>query len=530
LFLSGTILLVGLGRSALWDRDETEYAQATLEMAQKNEWLIPALEGKPFLEKPIFLYWMTRLSLHFFGTSEFAFRLPSALFGMGICAVTYILGALLWGHGPALFSASILATTFLFTGGNKLLMTDPFFLFFTTCSLLFYILSLKRKEKASLYFALNYCVLGLAVLCKGPIGLFPVPIFIFWEWLMKEEKSWVRFMKENCLRHLAYLSLTLLISAPWFIYSSFKEKGEMSNFVIQENILRFMEGSEGHSHPFLYYIPILLLGFFPWTFFLISYFRKEWVPRRDQGTQMNSEVLLLTLWACFLYLFFSLSAHKLPHYLLPMLPPLSCLAGKFWHDQIQSGSFPKWPFTWTLAVSLCLFFLTVSIAFFRPQYAGFDLSFPFLVLSAGVGVGLYWISKNERQKSWLSLLTGSWAFYWALSIWALPQIDRQRVMKPIGLAIQKHVSSDDSLFGFRVSEPSLFIYGGRLFPKIENEPLDTLLNQEKKTFVLISEKQLEKSAPQSAYTILEKKEGFAENGGETTLLLISNQTPSKGQP
>src|ERR1041384_6662663 len=44
---------LGLGTPALWDRDETTYAIAAREMQTRNDWLMPTIEGRPFLEKPI---------------------------------------------------------------------------------------------------------------------------------------------------------------------------------------------------------------------------------------------------------------------------------------------------------------------------------------------------------------------------------------------------------------------------------------------------------------------------------------------
>ena len=106
---------------------------------------------------------------------------------------------------------------------------------------------------------------------------------------------------------------------------------------------------------------------------------------------------------------------------------------------------------------------------------------------------------------------------------SLPHLDHFRVMKPIGLAIKKYAEPDANVFGYHISEPSLFIYGQRLFPKIEDKPLDEILSNEKPTYVILTESELKKSEPKIPYTLLEKKEGFSENGGEMALLLIKNK-------
>lgn len=519
IFFSSSILLIGLSGSALWDRDETEYAQAVIEMEQKNEWLIPTLEGQPFLEKPIFLYWMVRISYLLFGVNEFSSRFPSALFGIFTCVATYFLGKVLWKSRAALFSALILSSSFLFVGGFRLLLTDPFFLFFNLLSFVFYLHSFRRPEHSKRFLTFSYISIGFAFLSKGPIALFPIVIFlIFEQW--NQEKSLHIFLK-NLWKHFLFSTLTFAIALPWFIYSFSIQKEAMTTFFLYENIARFLKGSEGHTGPMIYYIPVLFLGFFPWSFFLIPCIKREWQKRTSR---MDPENFFLMIWILFIFIFFSFSAHKLPHYILPMLPPLACLVGKFWNDQILEtiGSL-KLPYFFTVLLSIFLTLLPVLLYWWRPQYASPKLISPFLILFLFLSLASFWGLKHEYRKSFMAIFSGSFSFFLTIAIWSLPWIDQYRVIKPIGLSIKKYLHPESNLLGYYFSEPSLFIYGSRIFPKVEGESLEAILNDPRPTYIILTEERLKKSDPKTSYTILDQKEGWAENHGEIKLMLIGNQ-------
>jgi len=430
-------------------------------MNQKGEWLIPTLEGEPFLEKPIFLYWVTKLSVLTFGVKEFAFRFPSALFGVLTCLLTYFIGKTLYGSGVAYLSSLILASSFLFIGSYRLLLTDVYLVFLTHLSLLFYLYSRKSLTKKWIFLGLAYVSLGFGLLAKGPIALYPVPIFILYEWVKNRENRGQSLKGQSPIfLHLFFSFIALLIAWPWFNHSWNIQRGAATNFFWQENILRFLKGSEGHSHSVLYHIPVLFLGFLPWSPFVIGAFYREWRQRIGNREKMNPETFLLLSWATLLFIFFSIAAHKLPHYLLPTLPCLAIFLGRSW---------------------------------------------------------------QKSRRLFLFLITGTTIFTLILSLIALPMIEKYRVMKPMGSAIKQFVPKEANLYGYHISEPSLFIYGERLFPKIENEPLDSLLGKKEPTYIILPESVLIKSEAQTPFTVLSKKEGFAENSGKITLLLISNQ-------
>src|SRR3989442_8259685 len=56
--LATAALAVGIGRTDLWPPDETRVAEISREMRAERTWLLPRLNGTPFLEEPPLFYWL----------------------------------------------------------------------------------------------------------------------------------------------------------------------------------------------------------------------------------------------------------------------------------------------------------------------------------------------------------------------------------------------------------------------------------------------------------------------------------------
>src|SRR4051812_3773386 len=56
----------------LLEPDEGRYAQIPKEMLARGDWVVPHLQGQPYLDKPPLLYWLVMLSYKLFGVSEAA--------------------------------------------------------------------------------------------------------------------------------------------------------------------------------------------------------------------------------------------------------------------------------------------------------------------------------------------------------------------------------------------------------------------------------------------------------------------------
>src|SRR5262249_21928264 len=76
----------------LFEPDEGRYAEIPRAMMVRGEWVVPYLQGEPYLDKPPLLYWLVTASYWVFGTHIWAARLVPAL-AIHLCVLlTYLLG------------------------------------------------------------------------------------------------------------------------------------------------------------------------------------------------------------------------------------------------------------------------------------------------------------------------------------------------------------------------------------------------------------------------------------------------------
>ena len=81
----------GLGAFGLVGADEPRYAQIAREMLHRHNWIVPTLNGLPWLEKPVLLYWKEMISYSVFGVEDWAARVPCAMHATILVVVVFLL-------------------------------------------------------------------------------------------------------------------------------------------------------------------------------------------------------------------------------------------------------------------------------------------------------------------------------------------------------------------------------------------------------------------------------------------------------
>ncbi len=350
LLLFGVLFLGGLGSAPLIDPDEGRYAEIPREMLEKNDFVTPTLNYVKYFEKPPLLYWVNAASISLFGQNEFAGRLPSALSGLFTILLTYIAGRNFFDRKTAITGAMILGTSAGFMLQSRIILTDMLLTLCLTGSMFSFLLaSRSRNQKQQFYFYLFFIFSALAVLTKGLIGIVLPGGIIFWylvlsgQWRLLRETPW-----------FSGLLLFLAVAAPWFVLVSLKNPEFPHFFFIHEHFQRYTSTVHNRSQPFWFFVPILILTFFPWSFFLAGSLKKGWQERyNSKGTS-----LFLLIWPVVIIFFFSLSSSKLVPYILPTFPPLALLTARALTVQYQAR---QADFRITLYV-LALLLLTTGVA------------------------------------------------------------------------------------------------------------------------------------------------------------------------
>jgi 4-amino-4-deoxy-L-arabinose transferase-like glycosyltransferase len=309
--------LLGWWQYGLFDLDEGFYGAVTAEMNREGEWLIPRLNGKPWFEKPILLYWAAKPCLALFGDA-LGLRLPSVLATLATYALLAWFARRRLAAATAQLTVLVLGSSLLFVGVGRMLMTDPLLVLFFTGTLVFFWESLVGDRRWRLASA---ACLGLAVLAKGPVAcvlLVPILAYTFW----REPELRPAFRQGWLAGALVFAAVV----ASWY-GSCYVRHGErfVQEFLIEQNLNRFLGGDQAHHWGgvtgWFFYVPVLFLGMFPWSLLVA----RAW-PRRC--TDMTPEAALrrfLATWALVVLMFFTVSGAKLPHYILPAFPPLALL-------------------------------------------------------------------------------------------------------------------------------------------------------------------------------------------------------------
>jgi 4-amino-4-deoxy-L-arabinose transferase-like glycosyltransferase len=436
------LLLPGITRP-FWDRDEAEYAAIARDMASTGHFLNPQLFGRAYEEKPPLTCVLSALSFRWLGESELAGRLPHVLLFSGSAVILFLLGRRLFDSRRALFAAMMLPTCLLGIVCGRLLLTDSALLFFSLASVLgvFRVLSERRPLRSVL---LGGAALGLGILSKGPIALLPPALFAAGYFL-----GGARFDRVARRGLLLTGAVALFVSAPWFLFETLKTQGEfLRAFLLKENVQRFLHPRERHGGPPFYYVAVLLLGFFPWSGLFPGLLRKRFVAK-------DPVVWGLWAWGGGLLLLLTLSATKLPSYLLPALPAFALLISKSAVSaETQLRRFSRW----LVAIAGATLFLAVSIAVSRLAVGGsFVKVVPSVALVMLPFLALPLLPARRLPESIfvLSLVSST-----ALSLTLPPALDAARCWARLGREAKVRRRTGEPVGAVRIKEPALRYYSG----------------------------------------------------------------------
>lgn len=346
-----------LGNHPLLEPDEGRYSEIPREMIERGDYVTPMLNYVKYFEKPVLHYWLTALAFKLFGYTEFASRFWPALLGVLGVAVTFWLGASLYGTRAGFFSGLVLATSWIYFAIAQINIIDMGLSVFVTIALAGFLMGSISDRRHLLLF---YGGMALATLSKGLIGIV-LPCAVAGSWILLT-RDW-RLIRRTLYGWgvLLFFALTL----PWFVAVCLENPEFFHFFFIREHFLRYTTRIHGRYEPAWFFIPILLAGGIPWTAF--------WV-RPLLGVRESREKLYLSLWFAIIFIFFSLSSSKLIPYILPVFPALSILAGH------KLDRYLTHPHLDGIGVELVLSTLMIGL------FSGALLSYPFFQdrFSAGV--------------------------------------------------------------------------------------------------------------------------------------------------
>lgn len=313
------ILLLSPGlNSPLFDPDESRYSQIAMNMLDSGDWITPRLDGVPYLDKPPLLYWLTAASFAMLGESAASARLPVAV------ATTLTIFAMFYGGRKILgdvsaFTAAmcvILSSGFMLCG--RFLIMDGLLTLFTTASALSFAIGTEKPDSKQRWLLLAGLFCGLGFLTKGLAAtIVCIPPVVLYLFLIGERTR-------LSVRDVAlYFMPAIAICLPWIILTAVNNQDFVYQFFWRHHFVRFTSAFN-HEQPWWFFIPVILLSMCPFILFLptiIGHFVRLPMKARQKLPSIGGFFALSAVWVV---LFYSVSACKLPPYILPAIP-LFCL-------------------------------------------------------------------------------------------------------------------------------------------------------------------------------------------------------------
>ncbi len=470
-----------LGSYPFFDVDEPRYAEAAREMLESGNWVTPYFNYVVRFDKPIFFYWLIAGSYKLFGVSEYAARYVSALSATLIVFSLLGFGVLVKQARTGLLAAVITASCLQVIGLSRMSITDMnlcLWMTLTSLSLLLVVLKGNRWWIAAGIFA------GIGVLTKGPVALvLPGGILLVYSALSQQ-------LSQHFKTRFFPLALVLMltISLPWYILAYQANGPDFLDALFLHNVTRFESTVSGHAQPIWFFVVVLILGFLPWTPFLLQASARYLRSFRTASGINAVTAFYSGLWAVLVFLFFTVANTKLLTYILPMFPAVALFLATQWPEDRPEGApanSAKHPLHWSGLVLFILMSILALVFFTSPQLfmpkearhlTHLALNNPVNSLAIGIlalGCLVSWLCQLKQQwtaSALVLMLTMSGLTVSALA-GVIPQVN-QITQGPMLDFVD--IIGPSPVATYEIVRPSLTYYLRRRVPHVEKDDRATL--------------------------------------------------------
>lgn len=494
------LILPGLGARDLWNPDEARYAEVAREMRQSGEWLVPQLNGAVYTQKPPLFFWAIDLAARATGGSyELAARLPSALGAIGAVLLVYLMGERLFGRRAGWIAAAAFATCAKVLWQARFGQIDMLFTALVALAVWCWVRSELPGDGAEpvsgqagqgragrpipyLFFVFT----GLATLAKGPAGLLPPLLAIVAFRLLTRGPRGLRGLRLG-----RGMLLWAAVVLAWLVPAGLDGGPDyLRQILLKQNVTRYADPWH-HVQPWYYYLTVLPVDFFPWSFLLpptlVVGWRRGWLGRRiAPGFLPLSHVgegppfLFSACWVVVTILFFSVSPAKRTVYVLTMYPGLALLLGagldRLVADWPRERRWLLWPLGLLAGLGVLLV-AAVAIAGPGRQEAAllggtsfvWKLAGALGLLAAGA-VAAWWLAwRNRPLRAIAALAAGTAGLGLAAALFLVPAFDVVKSARPLSRRLLAEAAPGEPYGIYPRLDSTFLFYTGRFAVPLESE-------------------------------------------------------------
>jgi 4-amino-4-deoxy-L-arabinose transferase-like glycosyltransferase len=330
------VTLPGLGIGTLWDNSETAYGEVAREILLTRDWVVMHLNGQPWFVQPPLYFWIAAFFAKLLGPSALALRLPSALATIAMGGAVGYATARIAGERAGMVAAIVLSTSLMQAIVGRLAIMDALLDFAIAAAVLWWYRAFEPSGSArrrGTAFVCGALALALGTLAKGPVA--PViTALVIGAWLLWERRAG-RIAAPRAGAVLLALATYVAVTLPWFVALGARVgPAAIAELIGHYTFGRFTGVIENQTGPFWYYLPVVILGFFPWIAFVPV---AAAAALRDARRPDGRFARLAIVWTAVPFVFFSFANTKLPNYVAMILPALAILVA-LWFERMRNGA------------------------------------------------------------------------------------------------------------------------------------------------------------------------------------------------
>lgn len=474
LILAGLALpyFINLDKSALWDGNETFYAETPREMLQSRDFLAPMFNYEPRPQKPPLTYWMVLLGYGAVGVRELGVRLPGALASFGTILFAFGIARTLFSVRAGLFAAAVTATSLRVFVIARKLPIDALLLFWLAGAAFFFIRAMRNNARSQMLLAYVFTALGF--MTKGPVApAIACTSFALWS-------LWARRFRAQCLYPFSGILVFAAISLPWYAWTYVHHGWTyIANFFLDDNLARFATEVRGPVRGPFYYFAVFFADFFPWSLLGVAAAGYLWHTRKSLATRDQLAFGFPVVWCAVTFVLFSISKNKQEYYIVPLYPLAAVLLAGVVDRVFLSGE--------SLIEAMHRFWkpilIVVGAVFFAaalvlpgmlpplipaaPRVLHFAPSL-LLILTAGIVVRR--AIQGRHLPGILALTISMWTIFLLAGTVYLPALEPLRPVKAICRAIQAEARPGDEIGYYRAAVPSMTFYLQRQVFSVSHPP------------------------------------------------------------